>query len=169
MAGKGLTGMTRDPNSYIAASAEHLAETLTKKNADYAPTGEFSNFERAAEVAGISVLQLITAQIAIKMTRIDSLMGTPGNPKVVQNESLADSFLDLAGYSVIVHAYLSANYSDLSIKPFSYVATEDRETIRNSADDMPGHHHVWNWNGGYDECLGSGCFIKRDAKGFVYE
>lgn len=141
--------MTRDPNSYIAASAEHLAETLTKKNSDYAPTGEFSNFERAAEAASITPLQLITAQIAIKLTRIESIFG---KDLIVENESLRDSFLDLAGYAAIGHAWLSyveedadtePDYKDLyaSLDAVPAVIT-DRETIRNTFDDQCFHSWV---------------------------
>jgi hypothetical protein len=103
----------RDPNSYIQSSAAHLAETLASKNSDYAPTGEFSNFERAAEVAGIPTLQVMLAQAAIKMTRIQSLT----NPVTgtFENESLRDSFLDLAGYAVIAHAYMEA--TDVGPRP----------------------------------------------------
>lgn len=155
--------MTRDPNSYIAASAEHLAETLTKKNSDYAPTGEFSNFEKAADAAGISVTQLITAQIAIKMTRIEKLIGQAD----ALNEPLVDSFLDLAGYAVIGHAWLTTQqstpieagyqklYDQLGAKP---AVTEDRETIRNSFDSDCFHSWVQvsdNWS----EC--SSCLSVR--------
>lgn len=154
--------MTRDPNSYIAASAEHLAETLTKKNADYAPTGEFSNFERAAEAASITPLQLITAQIAIKLTRIESIFG---KNLIVENESLKDSFLDLAGYSVIAHAWLTSEEP----APTGYAPIENREAIRNSADDIPAHHHLWVNVGDYDECDHVGCFSKREKGGYIYE
>lgn len=135
--------MTRDPNSYIQASAEALAETLASKNQDYAPTGEFSNFETAADVAGISVLQLITAQIAIKMTRIKTLRAATS----VSNEPLKDSFLDLAGYATIGHAWLSYVEEPTSDTP---APIEDREIIRNSADDAepecpgsPDGKHRW--------------------------
>jgi len=136
--------MTRDPNSYIQASADALAETLLSKNSDYAPTGEFSNFEKSAELAGISVTQLITAQVAIKMTRIEKLIGTTGAPKVI-GESLMDSFLDLAGYATIGHAWLSqlqgaTEYNEASEAPrvadlIGQVFVTDRAIIRNLADD----------------------------------
>ena len=154
--------MTRDPNSYIAASAEHLVETLTKKNSDYAPTGEFSNFEKAADVAGISVMQLITAQIAIKMTRIEKLLGTAQSPKVI-GESIVDSYLDLAGYAIIGHAYLSRLQGAME---YTENVIEDREAIRNSADDD--HQHVWIHAGALDYCTNSGCEAFRDAVGVVF-
>lgn len=100
--------MTRDPNSYIQASAETLAETLLSKNGDYAPTTEFSNFERAAEFSGSRTLGVMLGQIGIKFTRIETLSRDVYNPSP-QHESLKDSLLDLAGYAIIAHAYLTAS------------------------------------------------------------
>lgn len=98
--------MTSDPNSWIQASAETLAKTLTSKNNDYAPGGEFSNFEEAAEFAtSLTAFEVMLSQIGIKVTRIKTLAGGV----MPQNESMADSLLDLAGYAIIAHAYLSAN------------------------------------------------------------
>ncbi|HEY6018847.1 MAG TPA: hypothetical protein VIY48_02850 [Candidatus Paceibacterota bacterium] len=101
-----------NPDSWIQASAKALAETLSSKNSDYAPGGEFSNFEKAAEVVGTDPLYVITTQVAIKMTRIESILKVDDQPN---NESLVDSFLDLAGYAIIAHAYMSA--SDHTLEP----------------------------------------------------
>lgn len=116
---------SKDPNSYIQASAETLAEVLLSKNHDYAPEGEFSNFEKAAEIAGTNAMIVMTAQAAIKMTRIQSLMDPRAG--TYENESLKDSFLDLAGYALIAHAYLSASDSvELeSVPDFGPVGTVD--------------------------------------------
>lgn len=101
---------SKDPNSYIQASAEQLAETLLSKNQDYAPTGEFSNFEKAEELTGVRVMQIINAQIAIKMTRLQSLW-TEHECRSM-NEPIMDSYLDLAGYAIIAHAYLESQKDD---------------------------------------------------------
>lgn len=94
-----------DPSSYIEDSVKHLAEILVGKNDDYtAGQGEFFNFEKAAEIAGITTLHAITSQIGIKVTRIQSLMKGGGEA----NEPLVDSYLDLAGYAIIAHAYLKS-------------------------------------------------------------
>lgn len=93
-----------DPNSYIQSSARLLAETLSSKNEDYRVQGEFSNFERAAEFAMTDPMTVMMAQLAIKVTRIEGLTSF-GKPN---HESLKDSFLDLAGYAIIAHAYLEA-------------------------------------------------------------
>jgi len=126
--------MSKDPNSYIQASAEMLAETLLSKNSDYAPTGEFSNFEKAAEIADIKVIQVMASQAAIKMTRIQSLMERNGDE--YNHESLKDSFLDLAGYATIAHAYLEYvgdKIATAGSSVFDYV--EVPEKIRNTMKD----------------------------------
>jgi len=95
--------------SFIQAVASELKETLSSKNEDYAPNGEFSNFEIAAEFAGVDVFSLILAQIGIKMTRINNLHNNGHSPN---NESLRDSIMDLAGYAEIAAAWLDAVQAD---------------------------------------------------------
>lgn len=95
--------------SHIQAVAEELRLTLVSKNGDYAPSGEFSNFELSAAFAGIEPFNLILAQAAIKMTRINNLHL---NDSYGNNESLRDSLLDLAGYAVIAAAFLDSVQAD---------------------------------------------------------
>lgn len=92
----------------ISAVAAELMDTLIKKNADYAGGQEFLNFEGAAEFAGIEPFELILAQIGIKYTRIANLHGGDAP----ENESLRDSFVDLAGYAVIAAAWLDTVQDD---------------------------------------------------------
>lgn len=105
-----------DVGSYIQAAAEELRLTLVSKNGDYAPEGEFSNFEISARFAGISEFQLMLAQIAIKMTRINNLHI---NESYGNNESLRDSLVDLAGYGVIAAAWLDSLAADAAKDHFS--------------------------------------------------
>jgi hypothetical protein len=100
-----------DPNSYIQSSAKLLAETLSGKNGDYAPSGEFSNFEEAAEFADIKPHEVMLAQIGIKYSRIKRLLQTDTSAVY---ESIQDSLLDLAGYAVIAHAYADAYRTDVN-------------------------------------------------------
>jgi len=93
--------------SHIQASVELLAETLQSKNHDYtAGRDEFYNFRKAAEFTGTSVDVIILAEIAKKMTRLESLFRLQEFGQLPNNESLKDTLLDLAGYSVIGHAHL---------------------------------------------------------------
>jgi len=97
-----------DPNSYIQSSARLLAETLSGKNGDYAPGGEFSNFEEAAEFAELTPLGVMLTQIGIKYSRVKSLT----RKGRANYESIQDSLLDLAGYAIIAHAYADAYRAD---------------------------------------------------------
>lgn len=92
--------------SFIKLSLDVLSKTLNGKNKDYAGNnGEFYNFEKAAEFADITVIDVINAQIAIKLTRIQNLKTGQAT-----YESVKDSYLDLAGYAVIAHAMLSDEF-----------------------------------------------------------
>lgn len=94
---------------HIDSAANELACTLRGKNRDYAPTTEFSNFEEAAKLAGVEVMQSILLQIGIKYSRLMSLAGGDGKPNF---ESVRDTLMDLAGYSVIGAAKLDQEQSE---------------------------------------------------------
>lgn len=90
--------------SRILRALAELEIVLSSKNEDYAPTGEFSNFEEAAKQVGkhMEVEDVMLAQIIIKLTRIRRLRESGAAPN---NESLEDSYKDLAGYAVLLYAY----------------------------------------------------------------
>ena len=90
------------PKSFIEMALKDLGATLSAKNSDYKLDGEFSNFEFAAEAAGIPPSRVMMAQVGIKLGRIQGILSST---RPIQNESLMDSFKDLAGYAVILYAY----------------------------------------------------------------
>lgn len=99
--------------SEVQKSVQLLADTLASKNQDYtAGRGEFYNFERTAEFINVSVAKVIVAEIAKKMTRLESLIKLLESGVMPSNESMKDTLLDLAGYGVIAHAHLSAEEND---------------------------------------------------------
>lgn len=81
---------------------EDLGVTLGQKNSDYKIDGEFSNFEFAGQAAGIPPRRVMMAQVGIKLGRIQGILSST---RTINNESLLDSFKDLAGYAVILYAY----------------------------------------------------------------
>jgi hypothetical protein len=91
--------------SYIQNVAHELATTLSKKNSDYAPTDEFSNFRMAAELPGIDMFDVMLGQIGIKYTRLMSLVQGVLY-EGAEYEGVRDTLVDLAGYAVIAAAYL---------------------------------------------------------------
>jgi len=88
--------------SFIRDALDELTLTLALKNSDYKIDGEFSNFEFAADVAQLEVVDVMMTQIGIKLGRIK---GTIKNQLDYNYESLGDSVRDLAGYAVIMYAY----------------------------------------------------------------
>lgn len=89
--------------SYIQGAVYDLANILVRKNKDYAPGDEFSNFIGAAQFAGIRTDEAIMSQLGIKWTRLESLMETGAKP---ENESIEDNLMDLAGYALILVGFL---------------------------------------------------------------
>lgn len=81
---------------------EEMEQVVTSKAHDYAKDDNvFSNFEFAAEVAGISVEQEFAVMIATKVARLRELLGG----KVPNNESIDDTLLDLANYAALCLAW----------------------------------------------------------------
>lgn len=82
---------------------DELKELYEKKNQDYAiESNTYSNFEIAANVAGISVYEQILSLMGTKIARIRNLLDRGIVPN---NESLEDSFRDLTVYAGIMASY----------------------------------------------------------------
>lgn len=95
--------MQLDPADLFDGVLIKMKEIHAKKKADYSsPEDRFSNFREAAEEAGVTVEQVFAVLIGIKNARIRQLE-QPGRD--VQNESLLDTYLDKAVYSVLAFAW----------------------------------------------------------------
>jgi hypothetical protein len=97
--------------SEIQRSVQLLADVLVGKNQDYtANRGEFYNFEETAKFVGggMDPLSVMLTQLGIKITRLDSLRLGYDERVATNFEGIKDTLLDLAGYAIIAHAYLSA-------------------------------------------------------------
>ena len=80
-----------------------MARTHDLKNADYAEDGNpYSNFEFAAEFAGVSVEQVFDVLIGVKQARLHVLT-KPG--KTPNHESIDDTRLDQAVYVTLKASY----------------------------------------------------------------
>lgn len=89
------------------AITDKMNETTKKKNADYSgDLDPFQNF-RMVEKLGISDAQTaIMVRMTDKMTRIATLLKKEAQ---VKEESIEDTLLDLAVYSIILMVYRKAN------------------------------------------------------------
>lgn len=82
-----------------------MGDTHDSKQEDYAdPDNPYSNFEFAANFAGVSVNQVFDVLIAVKQARLAVLTKSGRAPN---NESIDDSLLDQAVYTT-----LKASYAD---------------------------------------------------------
>lgn len=107
-----------------------------KKNEDYSEAGEpFQNFERSAFLAEWfdgSVDKAFVVLIGTKMARLATLLNSGKEPN---NESVADSFLDLTAYCALWSGYHAYNKQP-GVK-FQYTGgptTDDPDDSRKSQD-----------------------------------
>lgn len=116
-------------SSYIQTAAKQLVDTLARKNSDYAPTDEFSNFRMAAELAGLQAWDAMLIQIGIKYSRLMNLVSEGVGS--AEFEGVRDTLMDLAGYAVIAAGYQDSTHEPLRLDPepsdfkqFSWIGPE---------------------------------------------
>lgn len=86
----------------VARAIEIITNTFASKNADYADARSWrSNFEDVGTQMGFTARDSAEVLIAVKQARLRALRSNGGLP---QNESVEDTVLDRAVYSVIALA-----------------------------------------------------------------
>lgn len=143
-------------NSWIGQAVYNLSRTLDSKNEDYRIDGEFSNFEYAAELAGLNVTDVMLTQLGIKLGRLKGLADDPNN------ESRLDTVKDLAGYAILFYAY-SLRAQEPEGERGGYA---EPELVPHAPDDvarMPGD--ALEYDEDEDECQCSFCEEARRQYG----
>lgn len=94
--------------SYHKSMCDRMVETTRKKNADY--TGKtddpFANFRRCEQLNICSVEVGFLTRMTDKMARINSLI--QNGKALVEDESIEDTLIDLANYSILMAGYLAS-------------------------------------------------------------
>lgn len=90
--------------NHLQAFTQKMKETLLKKGNDYANADLLSNFKLAGQICGLTAEINCLNLIATKVARLGVLLQ---NQKTPNNESIADSILDLANYAVLLDMILS--------------------------------------------------------------
>lgn len=85
-----------------------------KKGNDYADEDRLSNFKYAASITQLKPEQVILVMVAIKVARLGVLLSE--NNRGPENESISDSIVDLANYSVLLNAVLEDGRGDNKLK-----------------------------------------------------
>ena len=89
----------------IEKSHTAMMEITRRKNADYSGIDDpFRNFHNA-EIVGVSLEQGILVRMMDKISRISNLIKQEAQ---VKDESIEDTLLDLANYSLILKTYLTS-------------------------------------------------------------
>jgi len=87
----------------VIAVFDEMESIVESKAHDYAKASNvFSNFEFAADVANVTVVQEFMVMIGTKVARLREI----GGGKAPNNESFEDSLLDLANYAALCVAWL---------------------------------------------------------------
>jgi hypothetical protein len=76
-----------------------MEHTLFSKGDDYANADRLSNFKLSGAISGTNARQIALDLIAVKVSRLGNLF----HSDKVNNESISDSILDLANYSILLH------------------------------------------------------------------
>lgn len=86
---------------------ELMKNVLLKKGDDYANDDRLSNFKLAGQICGFTPEQNCLSLIATKVARLGVLLGSDKEPN---NESVHDSVLDLANYSILLLMILNEKH-----------------------------------------------------------
>lgn len=130
--------MTKSEYMAFHKAACEKMHTITKaKNADYTGTGAnpFANFERVEALGICSTEQGFLTRMTDKMSRLSSFVQR--GVLEVKDESVEDTLLDLANYSILLAAYIKAKKSPthVTVGPLS---VEDVQAIEAAIAKQPG-------------------------------
>lgn len=84
---------------HFDAMVEEMRSIIFKKGNDYANADRLSNFKLAGSIAGLNAELNCLSLIATKVARLGVLLNKDSTPN---NESIHDSLIDLANYSVLL-------------------------------------------------------------------
>lgn len=88
---------------------EMQTQVMFAKSSDYASESDvLSNFKKSGKVLDQTAAQNVLGLIQTKVTRLSELVTKGRNP---MNESVADTILDLANYSFLMHCCLTEQQS----------------------------------------------------------
>jgi len=98
-------------------------DLVESKAHDYAEDDNvFSNFEFAAQVAGVKTEQVFAVLLGVKVARLGQLIG---NNKTPNFESIDDTLLDTMNYAGLLRAYLRQQADNMTIPEALDAAVEE--------------------------------------------
>ena len=82
---------------------KEMQSIMFKKGNDYSNADRLSNFKLAGKIAGLNAELNCLSLISTKVARLGNLLNKDGQPN---NESIHDSLIDLANYTILLDMIL---------------------------------------------------------------
>ena len=92
-----------DQEKHFNEVTDKMREILLSKGDDYANEDRLSNFKLAGNISGLNAELNCLSLISTKVARLGVLLNSEKEPN---NESVQDSVLDLANYSILLSMIL---------------------------------------------------------------
>ncbi len=99
---------------FHASAVQKMTEIMRAKNADYtgSSASPFANFTQVENNGICTTEQGILVRMTDKMSRINSLLDRDAQ---VKDESIEDTLLDLANYSIILAGYIRSKRQSIPV------------------------------------------------------
>jgi len=86
-----------------------MLDTMERKNHDYAGWEEYKNFTLVEKLWVCSVEQWVLVRMSDKFSRLSTLLNKEAK---VKDETITDTLIDLANYSIILASYLKDKWEE---------------------------------------------------------
>lgn len=107
----------QEQENHFDEMIEQMRNIMLSKGDDYANTDRLSNFKLAGSISGLNAELNCLSLISTKVARLGVLLGSGKTP---MNESVQDSVLDLANYSILLSAILHDKNVNLHREKFEH-------------------------------------------------
>jgi len=89
----------KEQEQFFERFISQMRDVMLKKGDDYSGEDRLSNFKLGGAIIGLSSQQQCLSLISTKVARLGKLIGKDKSPN---NESIDDSILDLANYTLLL-------------------------------------------------------------------
>lgn len=117
---------------FFQQQTSRMFEITKAKNADYAGDKDpFANFTMVEQLGIATTEQGFLTRMTDKLSRLVNLL-QPGRSAQVKDESIEDTLLDLANYSILLAAYLKRN----QVEEFTEEYKQDLKEYADKLDEI---------------------------------
>lgn len=122
----------QNQQAFFKYFTEEMEKIMLKKGNDYSNEDRLSNFKLSGSIIGQSGEQCCLNLIAVKVARLGQLIGAG---KLPNNESVHDTLLDLANYTLLLA--MLVDEQDGRQSSIGYLTKNVPPPHVNSIDDLP--------------------------------